>query len=74
MLLEKLSLAFPGPIPDMETFKATMQLPEVQAMYRSAYEHCENNPKRGTILKLFEVAGVNPKVVKVRTGIRGRER
>jgi len=65
VLLEKLSVAFRAPIPDMTTFKAAMRRPDVQAKYRADYERCENNPKRGTIRKLFEVAGVDPNVVKV---------
>ena len=41
-----------------------MRRPGVQAMYKAEYERCEN-PKRGAILKLFEVAGVDTAVVKV---------
>lgn len=59
-------MGFPDPIPDMAAFRAGMRQPEVQAKYRADYKVCENNPKRGTILKIFEVAGLDPKLVKVR--------
>jgi hypothetical protein len=49
----------------METFRATLRRPEVQAKYRADYEQCENNPKRGAVLKIFEVAGVDTRAVKV---------
>jgi len=67
IFFEKLALAFPpdGPtIADMETFRATMRRPAVQEMYKADYELCQN-PKRGAILKLLEVAGVDASVVKV---------
>lgn len=59
-------MGFPERIPDMATFKATLRQAEVQAKYKADYEACENNPKRGTILKIFEVAGVDTRGVKVR--------
>lgn len=66
IFFEKLALAFPRGelIADMETFCATMRRPNVQAAYKAEYERCEN-PKRGAILKLFEVAGVDTRVVRV---------
>ena len=65
-------MGFPERIPDMTTFQAALRGPEVQAKYKADYQGCENNPKRGTILKIFEVAGVDPKVVKVGAPWRAR--
>lgn len=53
----------------MATFRATLRRPEVQALYKADYERCDNNPKRGAIAKIFKVAGLDPKIVKVRTAL-----
>lgn len=49
----------------MDAFRAALRRPEVQAAYRANYERCNSNGKRGAILKIFELAGVDAKVVKV---------
>ena len=67
IFFEKLALAgfAPGSIPDMAAFYAALRRPEVQAAYRADYESSNSNGKRGAILKIFEVAGVDTRLVKV---------
>ena len=74
IFFEKLTLAgfAPSPIPSVAALSAALQQPAVQAAYRADYERCNSNGKRGAIIKIFELAGVDAKLVKVRGKGRAR--